>query len=44
MMIQEKGTSSEVVVKDNADQPEVQVRKVSGATNGVVLFTSEARR
>jgi hypothetical protein len=29
-MIQEKGTSSEVVVKDNADQPEVQVRKVSG--------------
>jgi hypothetical protein len=30
MMIQEKGASNEVVVKDNADQPEVQVEKMSG--------------
>ena len=30
MVIQEKGTCSEVVVNDNADQPEVEVRKGVG--------------
>jgi hypothetical protein len=30
MMIQEEGTCREVVVNDNADQPEVQVRKGVG--------------
>lgn len=29
MMIRKKGTSNEVVVEDNADQPEVQVETVS---------------